>query len=124
MIEQVKHAEVLKRFGKVYYHEKLSCKQIDGAEWYADEYTCASLYWINANKARIKATVTLPEYRGFGYGSAMLTYLLQVISDTQRPVMVESYAKNPKWYLEHGFTVHRTTQWGVTVVRAQINGSN
>jgi len=124
MIQRVKHAEVLKRFGKVYYHEKLSCKEIDGAEWYADEYTCASLYWISENKARIKGTVTLPEYRGFGYGSAMLTYLLQVIRDTQRPIMVESYAKNPKWYLEHGFTVHTTTQWGVTVVRAQINGSN
>ena len=124
MITKVEHAEVLKRFGRAYYHEKLSCKNIEGAEWFADEYTCASLYWISPNKARIKGTVTLPEYRGLGYGSAMLKYLIEYVQNTGRNVQIESYARNPKWYLEHGFTVHRTTHWGVTVVRAQINGSN
>jgi GNAT superfamily N-acetyltransferase len=123
-IKEIDQSEVVKRFGHVYRQESLSCSATKNTYWYANDYACASLYWITPHKVRIKGTVTLPEYRGFGYGSAMLSYLLELIATHDREIKIESYARNPKWYLEHGFEVSRITPWGVTVVIKKVGGAN
>lgn len=123
-IKEIEQSEVVKRFGHVYREERLSCTAMKNVNWYANDYACASLNWITPYKVRIKGTVTLPEYRGFGYGSTMLSYLMELIGTTEHEVKVESYARNPKWYLEHGFEVSRITPWGVTVVVAKVGGEH
>jgi ribosomal protein S18 acetylase RimI-like enzyme len=123
-IKLISQIEVVERFGHIYKKENLSCAPMDNTYWYANEYTCGSLYWKTPTKVRIKGTVTLPEYRGLGHGNAMLTYLItkaQNMADNfGRHIQIESYARNPKWYLEHGFEIHNVTAWGVTVVKKQL----
>lgn len=125
IIREIPQPEVVKRFGHIYRQERLSCQDMKNTYWYANEFTCASLYWRTPIKARIKGTVTLPEYRGFGYGSTMLHYLITKVQEkanaTGQTIHLESYARNPKWYLANGFTVQRVTQWGVTVVEREIH---
>lgn len=124
-VRVVQHDVVMQRFKKAYAAEKLSCAQTSDTLWFANEVACAALVRVTPLKYRIKATLTLPEYRGLGYGSAMLKVLIDsaiMIVDRQgdKSVIVESFARNPAWYLDNGFTVHRVTQWGVTVVRQEI----
>jgi GNAT superfamily N-acetyltransferase len=128
IIKEIPLQEVIRRFGYVYKQEHLSTAATNNTNWYANDFTCASLFWRSSNKARIKGTVTHPEFRGFGYGSAMLNYLINVVqqkaNETGQTIHLESYARNPKWYLANGFTVDRVTPWGVTVVEREIHGSN
>lgn len=129
VIHEISLQEVIRKFGPVYKEERLSLAATRNTNWYANDYSCASLYWQTPRKARIKGTVTLPEYRGFGYGSTMLQHLITVVErkaqELGQPIQLESYARNPKWYLNNGFSVHRVTPWSVTVVRRVIgNGSN
>lgn len=121
----IQHDEVMKRFKKAYAAEKLSCTQTSDTLWFANEVACAALVRVTPAKYRIKATLTLPAYRGHGYGSAMLKVLIDsammlAIKNEQDSVIVESFARDPKWYLANGFEAHRVTQWGVTVVRKEI----
>ena len=128
IIKEITLQEVIRKFGHVYREERLSTAATNNTNWYANDFTCASLFWRTPYKARIKGTVTLPEYRGFGYGSTMLNYLINVVQEKAnelgQTIHLESYARNPKWYLANGFTVDRVTQWGVTVVERNIHGSN
>jgi GNAT superfamily N-acetyltransferase len=114
-IHLISHEEVLKRFKSVYAAEGLSCKDIKNTLWFASENSCAALVLVSAKKVRIKATVTRPEYRGLGYGNAMLLHLIN--AKESEGLIIESFAKNPKWYLKNGFTVDRVTKWGVCVVQ-------
>jgi predicted GNAT family acetyltransferase len=120
------HNEVITKFKSVYAQEKLSCEPTKNTFWFVNEASCAALLVVTPNKFRIKGTVTRPEYRGQGYGSAMLKHLImtaEVMAAGQKAT-IESFAKNPKWYLDNGFKVKRVTKWGVTVVEAELNGSN
>ena len=124
-IRIVQHDVVLQRFKRAYAQENLSCAQTSNTLWFANDVACAALVRVTPIKYRIKATLTLPEYRGLGYGGAMLIVLVDsaiMIANREgsKSVIVESFARNPKWYLDNGFTVHRVTQWGVTVVRQEI----
>lgn len=124
-VRVIEHDEVIKRFKKGYAAEKLSCTQTSDTLWFANEVACAALVRVTPAKYRIKATLTLPAYRGHGYGGAMLTVLIDMaiilaIRHDQKSVIIESFARNPKWYLDNGFTVKRVTQWGVTVVQKEM----
>jgi predicted GNAT family acetyltransferase len=130
IIREISVVKVISEWGRLYKEERLSCAPTNNTNWYANDYTCASLFWRSPTKARIKGTVTRPEYRGFGYGSTMLHYLINKVQEKAnelgQSINLESYARNPKWYLANGFTQSRITPWGVTVVEMQVNpiGSN
>jgi len=127
-IQEISQLEVVQRFGAEYRKEKLSCAPTKETVWFANDYTCASLYWATPTKARIKGTVTRPEYRNQGHGSSMLLYLLENVeaksNNLGKPIEVESYARNPKWYLDNKFVIKRITPWGVTVVTRIVNGNH
>jgi len=127
-IKEITQLDVVRNFGAEYRKEKLSCAPTQQTIWFANDYTCASLYWITESKARIKGTVTRQEQRNKGYGSSMLIYLLNYVAQKSvqigKKIEVESYARNPKWYLDNGFVTKRTTPWGVTVVTKIIDGGN
>ena len=128
IIKEISVQQVIQDWGRLYRQERLSCTPTNNTHWYANDFTCASLFWRSSYKARIKGTVTRPEFRGFGYGSTMLHYLINVVqeraNELNHTIHLESYARNPKWYLANGFTVDRITPWGVTVVERDIHGRN
>ena len=127
-IQEITQLQVVQRFGTEYKKEKLSCAPTQDTQWFANDFTCASLYWATPTKARIKGTVTRPENRNQGYGSTMLVYLLQYVkqrsTEIGKKIEVESFARNPKWYLDNEFVTKRITPWGVTVVIKMIDGTN
>lgn len=119
-IIEVTHEEAMKRFLYLYKMEKLPYKEVGKARWFVTDGSCAALVEVSKDKARIKGTVTAPELRGQGYGAAMLQHLIQEAKSAGYKV-IESFAKNPKWYLENGFRTVRQTKWGVTVVTMDIS---
>ena len=118
-IAEVTYEEAMKRFKYLYKMEKLPALPVAGATWFADDGSCAALVAVSKDKARIKGTVTAPELRGQGYGGRMLQHLIQEAQDRGFKV-IESFAKDPKWYLANGFEVVRVTKWGVTVVTKSL----
>lgn len=120
-IKQITYEEAMKRFRHLYRMEKLPHEPVANAEWYASEFTCGALVWIDKNKtkARIKGTVTTPEYRGHGYGEALVLHRIAIAEATGAKV-IEVYARHPNWYLKNGFEVVRDTGWGVIVLRKKV----
>lgn len=128
VIREVELIYVIREFGPFYKEEGLSLAPTHNTSWYANDYAAGSLFWRNETKARIKGTLTRPEYRGFGYGAAMLNHLVSVVQRKADKlgvdIQLESYARNPKWYFANGFELDRITPWGVTVVRKTLHGGN
>lgn len=119
-IEQISYEEAMKRFRYLYRMENLPSAEVAGAFWFANDGSCAALVKVGNGKTwRIKGTVTAPELRGQGYGDAMLRHLIQEATKNGAEV-IESFARNPKWYLNNGFHVKRVTKWGVTVVSMNL----
>jgi ribosomal protein S18 acetylase RimI-like enzyme len=113
----------MKLFQYLYKMENLPSGPVAGGTWYASDGSCAALVKIgNGKKYRIKGTVTAPELRGEGYGDAMLRHLIAMAVERGAEV-IESYAKEPAWYLRNGFEVNRVTKWGVTVVQKNLLSS-
>jgi GNAT superfamily N-acetyltransferase len=122
-IQEISYTEAMRQFEYLYKMEKLPSGPVLGGTWYASDGSCAALVKIgNGKKYRIKGTVTAPELRGEGYGDAMLRHLIAMAVERGAEV-VESYAKEPAWYLRNGFEVKRVTKWGVTVVQKSLLGS-
>lgn len=118
-IEPVTYEEAMARFKNLYRMEKLPHQSVEKAEWYASDIVCGALVWVTPTKARIKGTVTAPEYRGNGHGAELLNYLIEQARD-KGAKSVEAFARNPKWYLENGFVTKRVTKWDVTVVEITL----
>jgi N-acetylglutamate synthase-like GNAT family acetyltransferase len=122
VIERVTHGEAMRRFKYLYRMEKLPSNNVSSAEWYASDISCAALVWVDRahTKARIKGTVTAPECRGQGAGQRMLQRLiLEAVNGGAKTI--ESFARDPKWYLANGFKTKRVTKWGVTVVEMHVS---
>lgn len=121
-IQRVSHEEAMRQFKYLYRMEKLPSDDVGSADWYASDISCAALVWVDRahTKARIKGTVTAPEYRGQGAGQRMLQHLIReaVLGGA---TVIESFARDPKWYLANGFVTKRVTKWGVTVVEMHIS---
>ena len=118
-IVEVTYEEAMRRFKYLYKMENLPALPVAGATWFANDGSCAALVAASKDKARIKGTVTAPELRGQGYGGRMLLHLIQEAKKRGFKV-IESFAKDPKWYLANGFEVVRVTKWGVTVVTKSL----
>ncbi len=118
-IEPISYEEAMKRFRYLYRMENLPCEPVAGALWFANDGSCAALVKASRTNVRIKGTVTAPELRGQGYGDAMLKHLIQEAKE-QGYLTIESFARNPAWYLRNGFHVKRVTKWGVTVVAKSL----
>lgn len=118
-ITEVTYEEAMRRFRYLYKMENLPSSPILGATWFANDGSCAALVTVSKDKARIKGTVTAPELRGQGYGDTMLRHLIAEARARGFKV-IESFARNPKWYLQNGFEVVRVTKWGVTVVSMKL----
>lgn len=119
-IVEITYEEAMKRFRYLYRMENLPSEPVAGAFWFANDGACAALVKVgNGKKWRIKGTVTAPELRGLGYGDAMLRHLIAEARKNGAQV-IESFAKNPAWYLRNGFKVQRVTNWGTTVVSLDL----
>ena len=98
-IVEVTYEEAMKRFKYLYKMEKLPALPVAGATWFANDGSCAALVAASKDKARINL-IQEAQDRGFK--------------------VIESFAKDPKWYLANGFEVIRVTKWGVTVVSRSL----
>ena len=123
-IKTVPYRDAMREFCALYRAEGLPTKPVAGAVWYRSDVSCAALCWVGkGGTARIKATVTLPEWRGMGYGEAMLRHLM---AEAKRggATRVEVFAKNPAWFLRNGFQVVRVTSWGTSVCSIDLEAGS
>ncbi len=130
-IKEITQPEVIEKFGEDYKRlgmfekDRLSSPATEKTQWFANEFTCAALYWSRQTKVRIKGTITRPEHRAKGHGSSMLLFLLEHIKqksiEINKKIEVESYASDPDWYLNNGFNVKMKTPWGLTLVSKIID---
>ena len=119
-IREVDYATIMRRFRGAFREEHLPTKPIRSARWWASEYACGALVPYGKSGQRIKGTVTLPEWRGFGHGAAIIDRLLleaKALGATE----VEVFARHPGLFARLGFEVRRTTTWGTSVMRAQLD---
>lgn len=118
-IRKVTYEEAMRLFGSAYRAENLPTKRVKNCDWYCNDYASGALIWVTPQLARIKATVTLPEWRGYGHGEAILQHLISEATHNGASTL-EVFARNPAWYLKHGFSTIRVTSWGTTVCRTQL----
>ena len=119
-VSAVTYEDVMATFRPAFRSAHLPDGPVASASWFASEVACGALVRASSTKARIKGTLTLPEWRGLGYGEAILLRLL----DEARAggySSVEVFTR-PAWYLRHGFKVARTTPYGVQVLRLEELG--
>lgn len=59
--------------------------------------------------------MTLPEWRGMGYGQDVLIHRLHEARAAGFKE-IEVFTRHPAWFERHGFTVLRMTKWGTPVM--------
>jgi len=120
-IKEISFDEVCRLFGPLYVRERLPIKEIQNVRWFASEVACGALVHASAKKARIKGTVTFPEWRGMGYGEQILHRLIAEAKLTGYET-IEIFAKYPDWFIKKGFKVVRNTPWGTSVLQSDLYG--
>jgi GNAT superfamily N-acetyltransferase len=120
-IEEISFDEVCRLFGPLYVRERLPIKEIQNVRWFASEVACGALVHASAKKARIKGTVTFPEWRGMGYGEQILLRLIAEAKLAEYKT-IEIFAKYPQWFLDRGFHLVRNTPWGTSVLQSDLYG--
>ena len=118
-VEEIPYEEVLKRFKHLYIQESLPIKATKDVRWFASEVACGALIKVSAKKGRIKGTVTFPEWRGMGYGEAILWRLIQE-AKLEGFNTIAVFAKYPSWFQKQGFEVLRITAWGTVVLQGDV----
>lgn len=121
-IREITYDDAMRRFGAAMRASKLPTKPVNNCVYYANDYACGALVYINPpakTLARIKATVTLPEWRGFGYGEQILLHLIDEAT-RNGCTRIEVFTEQPDWYLRHGFTEVRTAPWGTKVLASSL----
>jgi GNAT superfamily N-acetyltransferase len=94
-VEEVTYEDVLKRFKHLYIQEGLPIKATTNVRWFASEVAVGALIKVSAKKGRIKGTATLPEWRGMGYGEAILWRLIEEakLEALDTKTQIEEHAK-------------------------------
>ena len=77
---------------------------------------------ISPRIVRLTSAYTLPEYRGRGYGLALLHHRIEVIETDaayQGIRVIDVFAHYPAWFMRNGFTPIRHTNWAIYLRRAR-----
>lgn len=118
-VHEVDYETVMRRFRAAFRMEHLPTKPVPSARWFASEFACGALVPYGKSGLRIKGTVTLPEYRGMGYGLTVIERLIEEAT-ASGAAEVEVFARHPGLFLRLGFEERRTTSWGTTVLRRRL----
>lgn len=118
-IIEVTYEEAMSRFRGLLTAEKLPTKPVASARWYVTDVSVGALVLASKTTARIKATATLPEWRGYGYGDQMLRHLIDEARRHNRS-QIEVYTEQPGWYYRNGFEHVRTAPWGTLILVAPL----
>lgn len=119
-IAEITYAEAMRRFKPLMRAEGLPPTDAQGCRWFAIEDVAVAALVVTPSLARIKATATAPEWRGYGYGEALLLHLSMVARQEGVPQM-EVFARHPAWFERNGWQVQRVTTWGTTVLRKKLS---
>jgi len=119
-VHEVPWSEIKSRFGAAQRAERLPTKEVKSARWFASEAACAALVPAGGKRGRIKGTLTLPEWRGFGYG---LDVMWRVFDEAHKEGYeeMEVFTRHPGWFERHGWWTVREASWGTPVMRANLN---
>lgn len=127
-IRDSSYEEVMDQFGWLYRAEKLPASLVLKARWFISEAASAAIVRVNPDVVRLKGMVVLPEWRGCGYGEAMLLHMMRagVASGYTtgeaftHPVAPRTPTAGPRWFLERGWVEVRRTKHGMGVYRGDL----
>lgn len=98
-------------------HYRIWAYKVDGAI-----VSVGCLRLISPRIVRLTSAYTLPEHRGQGYGLALLLHRINVVETdiAYRDIsVIDVYAHYPAWFMRHGFTPIRHTNWAIYLQRAK-----
>lgn len=122
-IREVDYDEAMRLFRRLLTQEHLPTKPVASAKWYVSEVAIGALVIASKTTGRVKATATLPEWRGFGYGEDILWHLFDA-ARSHRLTRIEVFSREPEWFTRHGFSIARVTAWGRPVMTRNLDGLN
>jgi len=123
VIREVTYEECMAQYRALLVAERLPVKPVASARYYVSEVACGALVVASKSLGRVKATATLPEWRGYGYGEDILWHLF----DAARGLgltRIEVFSRHPGWFERQGFQVDRVTKWGTPVMSRTLEGLN
>lgn len=123
VIREVTYEECMALYRPLLVAERLPVKPVASARYYVSEVACGALVVASRTLGRVKATATLPEWRGYGYGEDMLWHLIESARDLGLS-RIEVFSRHPGWFQRQGFAVDRMTSWNTPVMSAPLDTLN
>lgn len=105
-------------FRPLYVQERLPHLPVN-CRWFMSEVACGALTHRSKTLCTIKGTVVRPEWRGFGYGEALVWRRVQV-AIAAGYTSVNVYSRYPSWYYKIGFAKVRSLPNGSDLVQVEL----